>query len=128
MIPYCKLGVGKHNKYSTNETVVGTWIDEKPIYRKVILCSRLEATELQLETGTIIGNIPNIDTLIKGDGMSQRFSGGFDTPIPYFQFNHLSDIPNQLTTWWRDRTTGDIYIRAQQNLTNITLILEYTKL
>lgn len=26
----------KSNKYSTDETVVGTWVDGKPIYRKVI--------------------------------------------------------------------------------------------
>ena len=26
-------------KYSTNETVIGTWIDSKPIYRKVLLCT-----------------------------------------------------------------------------------------
>ena len=28
-----------HDVYSTNETVVGTWIDGKPIYRKVVKLS-----------------------------------------------------------------------------------------
>lgn len=48
--------------YSTEETIIGTWIDGKPIYRKVI------------ETGTITGNyyqvnLPqlNVDTPIRND-------------------------------------------------------------
>lgn len=133
MIPFCKRdAMSKYNKYSNNETIIGTWTDGKPVYRKVISCPSIEVTDTNIGTGTIISNIPNIDTLIKGDGMSQRVDGGFDTPIPYFQFNYISNTPdispNQLATWWRDRTTGNIYIRSQHNLTNVTLILEYTKL
>lgn len=31
-----KKALTKQTKYSTDETVVGTWIDGKPIYRKVV--------------------------------------------------------------------------------------------
>ena len=34
------LGTVKNgNNYSTDEQVVGTWIDGKPLYRKVLLCT-----------------------------------------------------------------------------------------
>lgn len=120
------------NKYSNKEEIIGTWIDGKPIYRKVLTYPSITVTDTNLANGTIIGNISNIDTLIRGEGMSKRISGKFDNSIPYFQFNFYGDTPNkspnQLTTWWRDRTTGNIYIRTQLDLTDLHLILEYTKL
>ena len=37
-IKYNLGDLGKE-KYSTDETVIGTWVDGKPIYRKVLLCT-----------------------------------------------------------------------------------------
>ena len=49
--------------YSTTETRVGTWINNKPIYRKVI-----ETTTPSSSTVATIGSIPDIDKIIKLDG------------------------------------------------------------
>ena len=48
--------------YSTNEIVVGTWIDNKPIYRKVYSISGTIAQS----AWTTLTTITNVDTLTKG--------------------------------------------------------------
>jgi hypothetical protein len=48
--------------YSTTETVVGTWIDNKPIYRKVY---SINGTMAQNAWTTLL-SISNVDTLTKG--------------------------------------------------------------
>lgn len=129
MIPNCKKDI---YIYSKEEIKIGTWIDGKSIYRKVLTYPNITVTDDNIANGTIISNILNIDTMIKGEGICKRVNSKYDTPIPYFQFNFYADTPNrspnQLATWWRDRTTGNIYIRTQVDLTDIHLILEYTKL
>ena len=42
-----------YDTYSTNETVVGKWIDGKPIYRKVVILSSNETIN---NTGTTISH------------------------------------------------------------------------
>ena len=41
-------GTGAENLYSTEETVCGTWIDRKPIYRKVVTMKLPTPPESQL--------------------------------------------------------------------------------
>lgn len=53
--------------YSTTETVVGTWIDGKPIYRKVI-----NSTKANIQS--LINNL-NIDTPIRFDGLADSKYG-----------------------------------------------------
>ena len=48
------------NSYSKEETKIGTWIDGKPIYRKVVPV---------VITGTTAHNIDNLDTLVNYDLM-----------------------------------------------------------
>lgn len=55
--------------YSTEEKIIGTWIDGKPIYSKTI-----EGTILKIDENVIIGTIPNIDTVIRKYG--QSLAGG----------------------------------------------------
>ena len=43
--------------YSTNETVIGTWIDGKPIYRKVIELNNITVNTSWTDTGVTIQNI-----------------------------------------------------------------------
>ena len=52
-----------YDVYSTNETVVGTWIDKKNIYRKTfdnILVTSSEYSEIPIATGLTIDNLINI--------------------------------------------------------------------
>ena len=50
------------NTYSTTEQVVGTWIDNKPIYRKVY---SINGTMAQ-NAWTTLASLSNVDTLVKG--------------------------------------------------------------
>ena len=63
---------GNENKYSTQETVIGEWIDGKPIYRKVY-------DNLNNQYGTDSFNINvadlNIDRLIFLDALGSDNSG-----------------------------------------------------
>ena len=43
--------------YSTNETVIGTWIDGKPIYRKVIELNNITVSTNWVDTGVVIQDI-----------------------------------------------------------------------
>lgn len=52
------------NTYSTNELKIGTWIDGKPIYRKVIqFTTATTETDLTIDVSSL-----NIDRLVKLDG------------------------------------------------------------
>ena len=52
------------DNYSTEEQVVGTWIDGKPLYRKVII-----VTNQTGPTITIAHNISNIDKVVNLEGI-----------------------------------------------------------
>lgn len=53
-------GGGSTHDYSTTEQVVGTWIDGKPLYEKVIVKNNIE---IQADV-TIAHNISNIELVI----------------------------------------------------------------
>lgn len=53
------MNVEDSSIYSTEETKVGTWIDGKPIYRKVILLTASTSTK-SLSISSIISNIESI--------------------------------------------------------------------
>ena len=61
--------------YSTTESIIGKWIDGKPIYRKVIYVSSLPNASFQVYNH----NISNIDEYINMYGMATRPSDGFST-------------------------------------------------
>lgn len=105
----------QNNVYSTDETVVGKWIDGKPIYRKVIAnnvsCGR--------STAISISNL-NIDTLIEVKSFAKRsnenrwvFDSFYDNPSRKFNI-HRNE--NDILTWTGDNET---YIA--------TIWIEYTK-
>ena len=55
MIDDVKTEIDARHKYSTEETVIGKWIDEKPIYRKVFI----DPNNSWSSHDNIIGNITN---------------------------------------------------------------------
>lgn len=58
--------MSRRHKYSTTEQVVGTWIDGKPVYQKVI--NNETATTISVSSWTAIPNAPsNIDNIISID-------------------------------------------------------------
>ena len=105
--------------YSTDETVIGTWIDGKPIYRKVIDFGALPNTNLKY----VAHNINNIKIFTKAYGIAYRDSDKINMPLPYVNNSAITNGINIYT----DNTK--IYIRTGVDLTNVTahVILEYTK-
>ena len=58
-------------EYSTNEKLVGYWVDGKAIYEKTVSCGALPNNN----TKRILHGIANIDTIIDGRGVSSDNSG-----------------------------------------------------
>jgi len=65
----------KHN-YSTDEQVVGTWIDGKPLYEKTIYVG----SGFVSGTNNISHNISNFEKAVKINGVMQK-SGQYSRPI-----------------------------------------------
>lgn len=109
-------------KYSTTETVIGTWIDGKTIYRKIVDFGALPNTNAK----SVSTGVSNIDTLIKIGASSLNPTSGDYMYLPYA---HTSGLASQVT----------LYININDNLINIRtgndrsgftktyVIMEYTK-
>ena len=76
-----KYNLGNLGKevYSTDETVIGTWIDGKPIYRKVIDFGALP----NANTKSVAHNINDIKIFTKAYGIAYRDSDKINMPLPY---------------------------------------------
>ena len=104
--------------YSTTETVIGTWIDGKPIYRKVI-----QTTKANIESAI---NALNIDTPIYFYGLANSkygYSWGANTYYPdeagYSNWYHWSQTTPRQISWQ--------FQNKFENNNNVLAILEYTK-
>ena len=66
------------NDYSTNETIVGSWIDGKPLYQKTIDCGAFPNSSSK----QVNHNISNIDKIVcsKGDAFSSTSGDAVSTP------------------------------------------------
>lgn len=103
MAPSVNL-INKLNTYSTEEQRIGIYLD-KPLYRKTFNVGTVSQNML------VIGNIPNLDMVIKGVAPAKR-----DTVLLF-----LSDV-------WGN-ANGDIAISDDRltEMTNISVTVEYTK-
>lgn len=82
-IYYKNTNLANTNTYLENELIVGKWIDDKPIYRKVI-----DIGNLPNASQTIVShNISNIERIVKLYGSATRDSDKDTMPIPYVTFN-----------------------------------------
>lgn len=105
------------DNYSTTEQIVGTWIDGKPIYRKVIQCGALPNSANK----DVAHNIQSIGTTIKCNGMAVRTSDKRALPIP-------DSTPSAEIVC--GATNTNVYITTQNDRSSFDysfLILEYTK-
>lgn len=104
--------------YSTNEQVIGTWIDGKPIYRKVFNVGTITEQKTYITHG-----IANLGKLVNLYGFCNRSD------------NVQQPIPNNYTNWeifLYDVSSIEITIKFSDNQWNrnpynIVLIVEYTK-
>ena len=69
----------KYN-YSTDEKVIGTWINGKPLYQKTVECGKLP----NKTTKTIAHNVSNIDLIVSVSGFSNKDPSGTYTGTTAF--------------------------------------------
>ena len=105
-----------YDTYSTNETVVGKWIDGKPIYRKVV-----QGNVTSRSQSLFVVNA-NVETMISIRGYD--FSNG----IYYFPFNYTQSGSTQKAIFYK-KDTDTIEFRSDSYTSGevFVVILEYTK-
>jgi len=109
--------------YSTTETKIGTWINGKPIYRKVINVGNMPNTAT---TKTVASGITNMSYMIRMYGIAQSASGAF-IPLPdtypasnsnVYAIRIMYDLSNNMV---------QIQTAADRSSYSGYVILEYTK-
>ena len=104
--------VTQQHEYSTEEQIVGKWIDGKPIYEKVINVENF-----------IIGNneitLENLDTIINYSG--SLIISGDKRVFPFIQNNTSSKVIIN------DYNNIRIVVNSAFNCNNIYIIIQYTK-
>ena len=113
------LGSVANNNYSIDEQVVGTWIDGKPIYRKVIYFGSLP----NKATKSVAHNITNLDVIVDFYGLT------CDSTNVYIPLPATNNISNAYTTYILIDATN-ISIRNGADMSDYVrtyITLEYTK-
>lgn len=111
------------NNYSTLETKIGTWIDGKPIYRKVIPFTR----NTSANSTNITHNISNLGDVVNCYGYFK--DGAVTRLIPQFYYADMTTYSISIYTIDATRVAlfyGDWY-RYATTITNSYIVLEYTK-
>lgn len=123
-------GSGAENVYSTEETVCGTWIDGKPIYRKVIVGKTAVESS---KDGIAFADVASlkIEKMISLYGnMSDKTNFG-QISLPYHTAIPDSFSKAAITMWYRPSEEKLYYtfINNYGNFSSCTayVILEYTK-
>ena len=108
------------NTYSTTETRIGTWINGKPIYRKVVDCGALP----NASTKNIAHGISNLDTVTSFQAIAKSPSSNAWLPLPA---TSPANVVYHVAIYIIDT---NIVIAAGDNKSNYTqtyAIVEYTK-
>lgn len=108
----------ENNIYFTTETVIGTWIDGKPIYRKVI------ANEVDMVNGSEISlsSISNMSSLVSIQSKELKVS---DNVVFY---NNYYDSSTNKFNLFHYIANNSLYLYAGSNTHyTTTVIIEYTK-
>ena len=100
------------NTYSTNETVIGKWVDGKPIYRKVITTN---STQIDVSSFNI-ENVSDVRYFVKTSG-NYIFPGAYgyasNNMVALYFVNGYSQL--------------SMAFARPDKFVSVTIILEYTK-
>jgi hypothetical protein len=113
--------VGDQFCYSTEEQVIGTWVDGKPVYQKVFIL-----TSLNWDGDNDIGlSQLNIDELVMSTAIAKRSDDNYLLPLP---FTHPAGINYSLTYTFTDVFKLGLRIGSSLGtFSKLQLILQYTK-
>ena len=106
---------GSENQiYSTNETVIGTWIDGKPLYRKIIKTSVKQGVQKIYDVSNM-----NLDDIIRMNGSISQSEGSI-VHIPY------GTSSNDFAVVYYPKSSNQIEVNTS-SAGIVNIILEYTK-
>ena len=118
-----------YDTYSTNETVVGKWIDGKPIYRKTM---EFSTSTLSAGENYIVHGLQNIELLMVNknwsflvddhDGVVSIWQLGNSVNMDASTFSLFS-----CNVVWTNASTISIYIGSGLSLKKLIITFEYTK-
>lgn len=114
---------GNLEKYSTEETAIGTWIDGKTIYRKVMIIEGTLGNNTPYPFGVTPDTVIRMDCLVK-------YSGSNDWRSLPWLFSMNDTIGNGSWAGGFYYRNQYIYFQAGTNLSNTektVFIMEYTK-
>ena len=116
--------INKMSNYSETEQVVGKWIDNKPIYRKVI---QIDVSDLTIGgAANYAHDISNLDTLVSINGTFKRADGN-NEPLPLYTDTTSFRIQvYDISSTTIRMVIGSDYTGTRA-ITQMQLILEYTK-
>ena len=110
------------NDYSTEEKVIGTWIDGKTLYQRTW---NINTSEIPLDTTTIIITKSDYDMseIISISGMAYQNTAGYNYPLNY------NNNAVAIMVWERQGTNIAYKLIAQSDLrmTKIIVTVQYTK-
>ncbi len=106
------------NDYSTEEKVVGSWIDGSTIYQKTISCGALPNSTLK----DVPHGISNLDRIISISGVGKNPTSLGQIPIPYVQQTAHADGVFVTSTNIVLSTISD-----RSGVTEVYVTLQYTK-
>jgi len=108
----------KGDLYSTEEKMIGQWIDGKPLYQKVVNLGNLPNTTAK----SVAHNISNAETIFIKDGFAKTATDDFNT-LPYLRLDD-SKWGIEVTT---NLTNVIIKTYADRSAWIGCVILQYTK-
>lgn len=113
------IDVTRANTYTTLENKIGKWVDDKPIYRKVIETTTTSGTN----TIPISDISSDLYSIVKIDGTTKQSSGNVTSINYYYSSSDYSNV-------YYDYMNSSIKIRcgSSYGFGQTTLIIEYTKI
>lgn len=114
--------------YSTNEIQIGTWIDGKPIYRKIIMPPDTIVNSTLTPISSMIWYVENVKDIISFKGSFIYDTTNYEIYIPDTAYAevirpHLDTSIHKLGFRYRHPTEG-----VDVTYKNIKLCVEYTKI
>ena len=106
------------NQYSTEEQLVGTWIDGKPLYQKTLVKTGVVNTN----TTYFNDELPNVDYI-------QKISASFNTNIARYEseYTNINDDKLQLIVNATDNVGGVFTLFKNITVSEMYVTVQYTK-
>lgn len=125
-IDFKKITIGGYNpfEYSTNEIIVGKWVDDKPLYRKTYIINGGISQGIY----SVAHNINNIDVIFVNGSKSFMFNDNnkISYPFPINQYNGATSY-DQVGIYVDNTNINFLAQTSWGTLWKAYITLEYTK-